>query len=140
MIVHVVGAAIFHERRLFVAQRSASGPLAGKWEFPGGKIEPSETPQQALVREIDEELGCRIRVAQELAVGTAKSGEKTIELRVFAAFLEGSPDEIELREHQRAQWITTEQLLNFDWAEADIPCLAAVAGAWEKLAVGESRH
>lgn len=138
MIVQVVGAAIFHDGRLFVAQRSAKGPLAGKWEFPGGKVEASETHEQALVREIEEELGCRIRVGQELALGRAQSGDRTIELRVFAAVLEGTPGDIELREHQRAHWITASELMNFDWAEADIPCLPAVANAWNSISQGSS--
>jgi 8-oxo-dGTP diphosphatase len=129
MTIRVVGAAIFNAGRLLIAQRGSHGPLPGKWEFPGGKIEHAESPEQTLIREIDEELGCPIRVGRKLGEGVSITPERTIELQVFEAFLECPPESVQLRVHQDLRWITALEIADFDWAEADIPSLPAVAAA-----------
>jgi 8-oxo-dGTP diphosphatase len=101
--------------------------LAGKWEFPGGKVEPGESPTVALAREIAEELGLEINVGQHLGTGTATVGTRLVVLDVYAATITGGS--ISLREHAQIAWATADELPNFDWAEADVPCLPAVA-AW----------
>jgi len=123
--LHVVGAAIRQGNQCLVAQRGPGGSLAGKWEFPGGKVEPGELPTVALAREIAEELGLEIAVGERLGTGTATVGSRLISLDVYAAtIIAGS---ISLREHSQIAWVTADGLLNFDWAEADVPCLANVA-------------
>ena len=122
--LHVVGAAIIQNGRCLVAQRGPTMALPGKWEFPGGKIEPGESPQSALVREIAEELALQISVTHHLATGTALAGARTIELAVYAAIItSGTPQP---REHAQLAWATAEELSGFDWAEADVPCIPAV--------------
>jgi len=125
--VHVVGAAIVHANRCLIAQRSHTMALPLKWEFPGGKLEPNETPQAALVREIREELGVTISVGSLLGNGSAQAGSKPIALDVYAATLvTGTPV---AREHAQLRWVTANELLAFDWAEADVPIIGPVR-AW----------
>ncbi len=98
--------------------------LAGKWEFPGGKVEPGELPTAALVREIAEELGLQIEVAELLGSGRASIGQHVIALDVYAATIVGGA--VALREHAQIAWAGVEELAGFDWADADVPCLPGV--------------
>lgn len=124
-LVHVVAAALARSGRCLVAQRGPGMRLPGKWEFPGGKVERDEAPEAALVRELREELGVEIEVGAWLGTGTAPAGEKTIRLDVYAArLISGEPV---LTEHSRVAWASADELAAFDWAEADVPSLPAVA-------------
>jgi 8-oxo-dGTP diphosphatase len=125
-VVHVVAAAIGRSGRCLVAERGPGRSFAGKWEFPGGKVEAGETPEAALAREIHEELGVEIDVGVLLGTGSARLSAVTlIQLDVYAARLvAGSPS---LSEHSRLAWASAEELPTFDWAEADVPCVPAVA-------------
>ena len=122
--LHVVGAALIHDRKCLVAQRSLAMSLPGKWEFPGGKVEPGESPEAALAREIHEELGLTVRVSRFLGRGTAPIGDRLITLDVYAAHITGGA--LTLREHAKVTWAGAEQLEEFDWAEADIPSVEPV--------------
>lgn len=122
--IQVVGAAIAHRGRCLIAQRGPEMALPGKWEFPGGKVEDSETPEDALAREIQEELGIRIKVGGLLGQGLSSSGARTIVLDVYAAkWLDGNPSP---QEHAALAWASAEELLDYDWAEADVPVIPAV--------------
>src|SRR6478735_1015924 len=106
--LHVVGAAIIRDGRCLVAQRGPTMSLAGKWEFPGGKVEPGEEPRAALVREIDEELGLQISAGDLLGSGSAPVGGRVVELDVYAAtILSGT---LVLLEHAQVSWATSEEL------------------------------
>ena len=83
----MVGAAIVRDGRVLAARRTAPASAAGRWEFPGGKVEPGETEAESLVREIDEELGVRITVERWLE-GEQPIGERYV-LRVALASLDG---------------------------------------------------
>lgn len=127
--VHVVGAAILKDSRCLVAQRGPGMKLAGKWEFPGGKVEPDEDPRSALAREIEEELGVVIVVDELLdssrtTVSGTESGEVELVLDVYAARI--ARGEIELREHSSVRWLAAHELADLDWAPADVPVLGAV--------------
>ncbi len=118
--VLVMGAAIIRDGRVLVARRTAPDALAGGWEFPGGKVEPGEQPEAAVVREIREELGCEITVTGQLA------GEQPIKdgytLRVATATLdEGEPVP---HEHDAVRWLGPEELDDVRWLEPDLPFLA----------------
>jgi mutator protein MutT len=83
--LHVVGAAITQHERCLVAQRGPTMSLPGNWEFPGGKVEPTESPTAALAREVTEELGLQIAVGHHLGTGSAHVGTRIITLDVYAA-------------------------------------------------------
>ena len=101
--------------------------LAGKWEFPGGKVEANESAPAALAREILEELGVVIVVGELLGTGTASVGSKVVRLDVYEArIVSGS---IVLREHSEVRWVTADELHEFDWSEADVPSVPQVT-AW----------
>src|SRR6188768_2938488 len=123
--IHVVGAAIAHGKKCLVTQRGPAMTLAGKWEFPGGKVEPGEAAPAALAREISEELNLSIAVGELLGTGQAKIGTNVITLDVYGARIESGT--LVLREHSQAQWVEAEALADFDWAEADVPSVAHVA-------------
>lgn len=122
--VPVVGAAIVRDGRVLAARRTTPASAAGRWEFPGGKVEPGETPDAALVREVAEELGCTIAVTTWLP-GAAAIGD-THELRVATAVLvTGEP---EPTEHDLLRWLDADALDDVDWLEPDRPFLAPLAG------------
>lgn len=122
--LHVVGAAIIHAGRCLIAQRSLQMALPGKWEFPGGKVEDSEAPEDALAREIEEELGIRVQIGELIGRGSSKSGMRTVVLDVYAAKgLDGTPSP---REHAALAWARADELPAYDWAEADVPIIPAV--------------
>lgn len=123
--IRVVGAAIVQNGRCLVAQRGPQQSQAGKWEFPGGKVEPREAPELALQREITEELGVRITVGQLLGHSVTQLGEVCVDLSVYGAQL--TAGELTLREHARVVWAAADALATFDWSAADVPIVAAVA-------------
>jgi len=115
----VVGAAILAGDRVLAARRTAPVAAAGRWEFPGGKAEPGETPEQALVREIAEELGCAIGVTGWLA-GEAPIGETHLLTVAVAHLVSGDPVP---REHDLVRWLAADDLDSVDWLEPDRPFL-----------------
>jgi 8-oxo-dGTP diphosphatase len=94
-----------------------------KWEFPGGKIKPGETPEHCLLREIAEELAVKVAVHQALAEKTHAYPEFTITLYPFVCTIISCT--IILREHAAVTWLPREDLVSLDWAEADRPVLEA---------------
>nr|WP_294874041.1 (deoxy)nucleoside triphosphate pyrophosphohydrolase [uncultured Pedobacter sp.] len=104
---------------VLVTQRSASMKLPLKIEFPGGKIEEGETPSECLVREIKEELNLDIKILFEMPANIHHYVEFSINLIPFVCKVIGGS--IELREHESYQWLNSSELLDQDWAEADVP-------------------
>jgi 8-oxo-dGTP diphosphatase len=116
----VVGAAIVRDGRVLAARRTAPPEAAGRWEFPGGKVEPGESPETALVREIREELGCTVEVTGWLP-GEVPIGERHVLAVALAALGPGHVPEP--REHDEIRWLTTGELDDVDWLEPDRPFL-----------------
>lgn len=111
-------------QNILVTQRSAFMPLPLKWEFPGGKVESGETPEQALIREIKEELGVSIQITESLSPSVHTYGAKTIRLFPFICHI--TAGEITLHEHRDYRWRKLQDLLRLDWAEADIPVVKEI--------------
>lgn len=110
--------------RLLLAQRPAGKHLAGLWEFPGGKLEPGETPQAALAREIWEELGCAAEVGEALAPVTHAYETVTVCLMPFLARLADPKAEPEAREHSALRWVTRDEIGRMPMPAADAPIVA----------------
>ncbi len=122
--IEVVGAVIVRDGRVLCVQRGPLGSLPGKWEFPGGKVESGETPEQALTREIEEELGCSVTVAEEVTTTTHEYDFATIGLTTFwCDIVRGEPH---LTEHSALVWSPPAELSQLDWAPADIPAVAVI--------------
>jgi 8-oxo-dGTP diphosphatase len=119
----VVGAAIVRDGRVLAARRTAPASAAGRWEFPGGKVEPGETDADSLVREIEEELRVRITVARWLQ-GAEEIGERYV-LRVAVASLDGG--EPVPTEHDQVRWLAVDELFDVDWLDADRPFLTELS-------------
>jgi 8-oxo-dGTP diphosphatase len=133
--LHVVGAAIIAGGRCLVTQRGPGMRLPGKWELPGGKVEPGEDPRAALVREIREELGLEILPGDLLATGHDRAG--TVRLDAYACTLLGGA--LHLHEHAASRWVAAGELAGLDWAEADQPLLPALRRALGGEAAEEPR-
>ncbi|MGZ4776855.1 MAG: (deoxy)nucleoside triphosphate pyrophosphohydrolase [Oryzihumus sp.] len=115
----VVGAAIVHRGRVLAARRTAPPEARGLWEFPGGKVEPGEAPEAAIVREIREELGCEVRVTGELpGVQPVKPGYT---LQVSVVELAGG--EPVPHEHDAVRWLGPDELAEVPWLGPDLPFL-----------------
>lgn len=114
--VKVVAAIIIHENKIFATQRGY-GEFKDGWEFPGGKIEPGETPQEALVREIKEELDIEIEVKDFLETVEYDYPEFHLSMDCFFCVIRSG--ELVLKEHEAAKWLTVETLDSVDWLPAD---------------------
>jgi 8-oxo-dGTP diphosphatase len=117
-------ALIDADGRVLIAQRPEGKQLAGRWEFPGGKVEPDESPEAALVREIAEELGVEIELTQWLD-GAAPIGSTHMLTVALARIVAGDP---EPTEHDRIRWLTAAELDDVDWLEPDRPFLPELQG------------
>ena len=118
----VVGAAIVHAGRVLAAQRARPPEAAGRWEFPGGKVDPGETEPAALVRECIEELGVRIRVGARLGADVAMANGAVLRLDL-ADLLAGEPRALE---HLAVRWLGADELDSVPWLPADAPLAAAL--------------
>ena len=123
--IQVVGAAIVRNGKVLCAQRGLGKSLAGYWEFPGGKIEPHETPEEALRREIHEELLCTVEVDRRICESRQPYDFGTVVLTTFLCQLaDGTP---QLTEHQQLQWLAPSNILSLDWAPADRETASQIA-------------
>ncbi|MGC4954145.1 (deoxy)nucleoside triphosphate pyrophosphohydrolase [Actinomadura citrea] len=119
----VVGAAILADGRLLAAQRAEPPHMAGGWELPGGKVDPGESDEDALVRECHEELAVKVRLVRRVG-GDWRLSERAV-LRVWTAELvEGEPQPLE---HLELRWLTPPELYDVDWLPGDRPVIDLLA-------------
>jgi 8-oxo-dGTP diphosphatase len=118
----IVAAVIIVDGRVLGAERSAPPEVAGRWEFPGGKVEPGETDAQALARECREELGARVRVGERVGPDVPLAHGRAV-LRVFRVeLLDG--DMPQALEHTAMRWLSVDELDSVPWLPADRPIVA----------------
>ena len=133
--INVVGAVVVDNGKILAAQRSQSMSLPGMWEFPGGKIDKEETPRDALVREMQEELLCTVEIGEQVASTRYEYDFGFVTLTTFySRLVEGTP---RLTEHSEIRWIDATELDSVEWAPADIP---AVNQVMHDLAPSEDTH
>ena len=126
-IIKVVAAVIcdsFSEKNRIFATARGYGEFKGQWEFPGGKVEDNETPQQALIREIKEELETQINVGE--LIGTIEYDYQTFHLSMDCFWCEVIEGELKLIEAESARWLTKDMLYDVQWLPADITLLAEI--------------
>ena len=126
-IIRVVAAIILHNEQVFATQRGY-GEFKDGWEFPGGKIELGETPEQALKREIKEELDTEIEV--ESFAETVEYDYPNFHLSMDCFFCKVKSGNLVLKEHEAAKWLKKEELNDVDWLPADAGLIPKIA---EKL-------
>lgn len=124
--IPVVAAVMVREGLVFAVQRGPGRALAGKWEFPGGKVELGEDQREALSREIREELGCEVTVGDFLTTTEYEYDFGTVVLSTYYCTL--SAGEPTLSEHTDSVWLEPADLHTLDWAPADVPAVRMVAG------------
>ena len=127
----IVGAAIIDDGKVLACARSDPPEFAGRWEFPGGKVEPGESDIEALVRECSEELAVDVIVGDRVGEDVPLAHGWAI-LRVFAAQLvDGNVPK--MLEHSDMRWLSADELYSVDWLPADAPIVAALA---KRMAAG----
>ncbi|ASW56655.1 (deoxy)nucleoside triphosphate pyrophosphohydrolase [Plantactinospora sp. KBS50] len=120
----VVGAAILASGRVLACERATPPEAAGRWEFPGGKVEPGETERAALIRECFEELGVRIEVSDRVGGDVPMAHGRAV-LRVYLARLVG-PTRPRPLEHAALRWLAADDLDEVPWLPADRPIVVAL--------------
>jgi 8-oxo-dGTP diphosphatase len=131
----VTAAVIAKDRRILIARRKKGWRFAGKWEFPGGKIEPGETPEECLRRELREELGIEAKIGEFFCSSTYPYSHATVQLLVYRAYHVAG--EYTLHDHQEIRWVLPTELAQYDFPEADKPVIEKLIN--EKSLSGFSR-
>ena len=121
--VLVVGAVIAHADKVLCCRRAPGKASAGLWEFPGGKVEADETPEQALAREIQEELGVPILVGDLVLRATTAVDGREIDLACYWATLQHDAPAVST-DHDELVWLPIADLMSLDWAKPDLPAVS----------------
>ncbi|MET3928057.1 (deoxy)nucleoside triphosphate pyrophosphohydrolase [Devosia sp. 2618] len=126
LLLVVACALVDSDRRVLIAQRPEGKSLAGLWEFPGGKVEPGESPEAALIRELEEELGITTKTACLAPISFASHSYENFHLLMplyVCRKWQGTP---QLREHTALKWVRPQQLRDYPMPPADEPLVAAL--------------
>ena len=123
-IINVVAAIIVRDGKILATQRGY-GEYKDGWEFPGGKIEPGESPEDALVREISEELDACIEAGERLVTVEPDYSDFHLSMQCFFASLKDD-SHLKLLEHEASRWLSFDELDDVDWLPADIKVVEAL--------------
>ena len=123
VVAAVICDALDKKEKIFATARGY-GEFKGQWEFPGGKVEPGETPQQALVREIQEELATKIRVGD--LITTIEYDYPAFHLSMDCFWCEVAEGDLKLLEAEDARWLTKHKLYSVKWLPADVTLIAEI--------------
>lgn len=132
----VVGAIIERDGTVFAARRNPERSAGGLWEFPGGKVEADETPEQALTRELREELGVDVSIGELVDTSLSNVAGLTIELGCYLTELRGS-DPVSSTDHDALTWVPLDQLEELDWAPGDVPIIKRLPRLLEGASRGQ---
>ncbi len=124
-MIKVTAGIIEKYGQILIAKRRKGDHLEGKWEFPGGKIEHGETPEECLKRELREEFGIETVINEFICSNKHNYGH--IEIELLAYSVSHISGDFTINNHEEIKWVTTHELLNCDLADADVP-IAEVLG------------
>ena len=130
-------AVVQRDDQFLVGQRSAESTLAGYWEFPGGKLEINESPEQCLARELHEEFGLKVSIGDFFMESIHAYDEKLVRLLAYWVPFIGTIDK--MNDHDETRWMDPHSLQTLNWAPADRPIVAALHGGGNELLVGKSK-
>ncbi|MDO5504265.1 MAG: (deoxy)nucleoside triphosphate pyrophosphohydrolase [Actinomycetia bacterium] len=117
----VAAAVALKDGHVLACRRATHKSAGGKWEFPGGKVEPGESPEEALARELREELGVHADVGRLLDRSCTQVGSLTIDLACY--FVSFRPEPTRSTDHDELRWHAVSDLDQLDWAEPDLPAV-----------------
>ena len=127
-IIRVTAAIIEREGKILIAKRKAGDDLfAGLWEFPGGKIEEGETPEECMARELKEELDIEVEVGELISSNKHKYPHGIFELLAYR--VKHISGEMILNDHDEIKWVTVDEISNFEFPPADIPIITYLGNA-----------
>ncbi|GAB4049444.1 (deoxy)nucleoside triphosphate pyrophosphohydrolase [Spirosoma litoris] len=128
-MIDVVAGIVWKDGQVLLARRGKQKHLAGKWEFPGGKIEFGESAENALERELSEELGISTRTGNYFDTSVHQYPTVSIKLLAYnSIYISGI---ITLTDHDQVEWVSVDKLLEYDLAEADIPLVHKLVGMYK---------
>ncbi len=116
-MIQVTAAVLRRDGRILIARRKKGKHMGNKWEFPGGKIDPGETPEECLARELAEEFSILARVGRFLV--STRFQNEVVSLELLAYEAEHLSGDFQLHEHEEIRWVLPEEALQFDLADSD---------------------
>lgn len=125
-MIRVTAGVIEEDGKVLIARRGGTGPFAGRWEFPGGKVEAGETDEACLARELKEELGIEAAVGAFLCESLHDYGHLAVALQAYR--VSSYRGIIVAREHAEVRWVRPGELQRYDFPEADLPVIRMLAG------------
>ncbi|GAA4284404.1 (deoxy)nucleoside triphosphate pyrophosphohydrolase [Brevibacterium daeguense] len=130
--IEVVAGVFVDDGRILACRRAPGKSAEGRWEFPGGKVEADETPQDALVRELSEEMSVTVAVGELLDRSATPVGDTTIDLACYF-IADSSETPRHSTDHDLIRWLAPEELDTVHWADPDLPAVGKLRGARLRL-------